>query len=558
MKALVFLTLRSFLNSVKRALTSPKRLLGLLFFGLYYAMIFRPAMRTSQSPDLVPAQARGQVEFPPMDLVDAVVFSGFSFITLVLALGIFNLRGGFKSADVDVLFPTPISPKIVIAFRLVRDTLFTLILPLIFAAIFYRPAMGAWTSLFRGMPNAENAELVLRYGLLAYFLLALGWVSLGYAFSLFFNRPIAWIERLRSILTWSFVLGIVALGGYLTIRVRTAMDVPDLLHIADSLALRIPLFLAWAATAFALSPIQGGQVSGVLGLSALLGFIGLGVAMAMRQSGWVYDLAATRIQQMGDTQKLMQSGDTYAIVAHRARSQKKRIRGVPILNRVRWSRAGGLVWRELIFLYRAQLFMLILFVAISLLMLVPVLAIDRFEAQRVFALFMLGLTVLMGTGSVAQSGFIETLRRVDLLKPLPFASMTLAFAEVIAKAVVGLVPVVPFLIGLLILRPQQAETVLVGLVLAPGVSLVIASVVFLVTVLFPDFDDPTQRGFRGMVSFLAQIVMVGPVVGLMIALSLAGLPLVPAALLSTALALALGIMAAVASGTLYEGYNPSE
>ena len=46
MRPLVFLTVRSFVNGVKRALTSGKRLVGLLFFaGYYFWLVFRPIGR---------------------------------------------------------------------------------------------------------------------------------------------------------------------------------------------------------------------------------------------------------------------------------------------------------------------------------------------------------------------------------------------------------------------------------------------------------------------------------------------------------------------------------
>src|SRR5438045_3141730 len=99
MRPLVFLTYRSFLNGIKRALTSGKRLIGLLFFISYYVwLVFRP-LGGSREFESTPMPMHLTV--PPLSSLDAVVFAGFAFMSFILVMNVMGYRGGFKPADVD-------------------------------------------------------------------------------------------------------------------------------------------------------------------------------------------------------------------------------------------------------------------------------------------------------------------------------------------------------------------------------------------------------------------------------------------------------------------------
>ncbi len=66
-------------------------------------------------------------------VVDAVVFSVFAAMSIFLLVSILSPRGGFRQPDIDVLFPTPVNPRIVMFFRMFRDYLVTLLSPLLLA-----------------------------------------------------------------------------------------------------------------------------------------------------------------------------------------------------------------------------------------------------------------------------------------------------------------------------------------------------------------------------------------------------------------------------------------
>jgi hypothetical protein len=200
LKALLFLTTRSIKNGLRRAITTPRRLISIVIFVAYYYWLFmRPAAGATASASL----RNVQLSAPPLEVLQAVVFGMFALLSLVMLIGVFSPLTGFRPADVDVLFATPISPKLVLIFRIARDFSVTLLTPLIFAIFAFRPAVAGWNVLFRNMPHPEASSIALRMITVSWVLMAIVWVSLTYAITLFTNRSDRQSDRNRKILGWS-------------------------------------------------------------------------------------------------------------------------------------------------------------------------------------------------------------------------------------------------------------------------------------------------------------------------------------------------------------------
>ena len=120
-----------------------------------------------------------------------------------------------------------------------------------------------------------------------------------------------------------------------------------------------------------------------------------------------------------------------------------------------------------------------------------------------------------------------------------------------------LVSLAPFFIGF-VMRPELWDLHLTGILLAPSFMLLMASFSFLVIVLFPDVDDPTQRGFRGMILMLGALMVAIPSAGLLIGAFLLNLPKSPVALVGGGINLGLSVLLAWIAGGIYADFNPSE
>jgi hypothetical protein len=558
MRALIFLYLRTFVNSVKRAVSSPTRLLGVLFFFGYYLLVFSPFTRGSPVPQSgIPERAK--FPFPPLDVIEAVTFGGFVAVTIFMGLGIFTYRGGFKPNDVDVLFPTPLSPKLVLLFRLVRDTLVTLIVPLVFALLVWRPASAGWDMLFRDLPDRAAGDHVIRAAFVAYLLIALAWTSIGYAATLYVHRPDAGRRR-----KWGayagLILSIALVVGYVVWRLARAEDGQDVLDAAQAPLLRTTMFLATFGTWLSMAPLRGDWGQAALGFGALVATIFAAVALALRQHQWVYEQAALQASVGARNRALQQRGDVVGMAVELAKQGRVKVGRQGWIQR--WRPVGGaaLLWKEAILQWRVSVGLLLMMPAIGIvLMLLPLLLDARTGGRGTgpAVVFMQALAVFIATASVAQAGFLETLRRVDLQKPLPFAPARIVFFEVLAKAALGGATA---LLGSLItvaVKPELWQWALGAALVMPSLSVLLSGVFFLASVLFPDMDDPTQRGFRGLITMIALIVFCGPAGLLFVALA-TFVPVWLAALPAAAMNLGMALVAAHAGGRLYLSYNPSE
>lgn len=558
MKPLIYLLVRSFVNGVKRAVSSPRRLIGLLFFLGYYALIFRPAW-SGRGPSK-PADL-GRFDFPPIALIDATVFGLFVAVTILSALSLFGYRGGFKSADVDVLFPTPVSPKVVLGFRLVRDYLFTLVIPLVFWIVVPR-ASSLWTGLFRDVPHPESAGQVGRTGMVSYLLLASAWVSVGYAMSLYFNRPNEATERRRKWVGWGLLALLVLVLGWTAWQASRFQSVEELVRLTDHPLLRTVFFLATGATLLTTAPLHGDWLQAIAGGAILVGTIVLGVVLAMRQAGWMYEEAAMRADGQTQARDLQRKGDAYGLVAEMARRGKIKAGKKGWIHRVRWNGPAALLWKEYFLQLRTAksivLTFFIMAIGFSILTaLIPSRPGSSVPKILPFFIFQ-GALLFICIASIAQSGFLELLRRVDLQKPLPFRPSTIVFFEVAAKSALPTLTAWIGCLAYLVTAPAQWPTIVAAAIVLPAAAIMLSAVYAMTFVLFPDVDDPTQRGFRGLIQMLGILICSAPPVGLFVGLVALDIPYPLAAVPVAGLNLVIAFAASVVAGHFYASFNPSE
>lgn len=502
------------------------------------------------------------VNLPPAAVLNAVAFALFMGMSLLFVLSLTSYKGGHKPADVDVLFPTPLSPKIVLLFRMFRDSLINLLVPLILMLVTWRPASGAWATLIKNLDPAA-ANLSLRLTSLSYFMMAAGWVALGYALSLYVNRPGLFYDRLRIAMGW--LLGVFALGtiGAVSVLLRQNMEGAGILATLNNPILRAVFFLPNAAVDFSLAPITGDWGRGVQGLLILVGFTVLCVAVSLRQAGWLYEIAAQRVSTTVQNANFAKKGDTIGLMAEYARAGRLKTRRLTWLSNLKLTGAWALVWKDAITNTRGftVLFLLFPLLGMAIIGLISYAGSTgkRDPSEGFITTFMIGMMVFTSTATAAQSGFIDMLQRVDTLKPLPYSPSRTMFFEVLGKALPGVgTSIVMGLLGAAINPMFWQHSLAAGIIGIAGAAL-ISACVGLSTVMFPDVEDPSQRSFRGLVQLLVLAVFALPPAALYVGL-IAGLkwsPLV-AAIPSFALAVGLAIGAAAIAGHLFSSFNPNE
>lgn len=564
MHPLLYLTARQFVNGLKRSLTTPKRLISLIFvFGYYFLFFVRP-WSGSRTPASF-ARTSFHFPFPALGVLDAVIFGVFCVVTTILALGTFSNRSSFRQADVDVLFATPVDPKSVLIFRLVREYLFTLLIPFFLVLVTYRPTTAGLQTLFASMPNKTYAPFAFKAASAMWFLLAMAWVAVRYAAGTFVGRSDLQSDRnQRNVTIASWVLGV----GVLTFVGLSLSADPTwggAYRFAHSLPARIVFFTATAATAGAMAPLEANWLELVLGIAALGSLALIAFKVAVSQVGWMYDQAARGFDS-ASARTLQQQGDISGLMAERARKGKLRVGRTTWLHRLRVGGAPALVWKEAVLQSRGlKSVITVMGLYILALNVFPVLLSRNQRSQNIdfgAGYAFLGIQAFgafMMASTVAQTGYLELLKRVDLQKPLPFPSATIVLAEVVAKAMPGTVVTWASSAVVLAAAPSMFPFVAAAVLAAPTLAILMCATTLAVTLLFPDVDDATQRGFRGLMTLLGMALLGAPgVIAFGLLAAFLNAPPVVAALAFAAINLGLSVLVSTYAGNLYSDYNPSE
>ncbi|MDR3688850.1 MAG: putative ABC exporter domain-containing protein [Fimbriimonas sp.] len=562
MQALLFLTTRSFLNGVKRALTSGRRLFTLLFGLLYYAfLVFRPLSHRNDefSSSVHPvAMLSGQA-------VDVSVFAFFGALSLMLMLSIATPRGSFRQPDVDVLFATPVSPRLLMYFRMIRDYVFTLLTPLIFMLFGGRGSLVALQGFVAGVHRSGG--FVGRVASASWFLMALSWTCIGYGIGFLVNRSDLQSDINKKRLSYS-IFGICMVTMlYFVICLRNDLSWDTAMNCAQSLWVRSVFFTATAATWMVVGALNGNVLMIAGGALLLIGLATGGVYIAESQLAFMYDQAAVRGFDSTNLRTMRRNNDIYGLSAQQARDGKVKVgRFSRWIGRIRLMGASALVWKEVLLQVRGARMLYFFLGPIQLVLtLSPILALSGSDSPTsirgagMVIMAMQCVSVLILTMNSAVSGYTELLKRVDFQKPLPFRPSGTVFWEVASKCIPNVLFSGISVVLLLILRPVLWDYAIASFVFVVGLSLLLSATVFLITIAFPDAGDASQRGFRGILVLLAIVIFGSPGVGTFILLT-SVLNLNPALSVIPSTLISFGITVAVTfvSGGLYDSYNPSE
>lgn len=496
------------------------------------------------------------------DALYAMAFAAFALMTFILFASLGNsLSLMFKSPDVDVLFPTPVSPKKLLALRVLRDTITSTLVPLLIYAFMFRQAANEMIASFqRGTPGVQNLSLLTPMGVLAWISLSFTFTTASYATSLLFSRGTDEADRAGRNARILGLLCVLGAMGFVAVTMYTKglSAVPASTQHPVVAILMFPATLAsWIATA----PLTGKWQLAAAGMGGLaLLSVGL-YSIALKNIHWLYDISTTSTTKFAVQMEAAKSQDMVAQAASRARQGKMRVRDTGIY---RWSPRGplALVWKEAIVFGRTQkwAWASLAITAVGLCVLIARVPLSKGDGPRdILLLFIAGSMVFTAAVTFGQTGFLQMLRLGDIQKPLPFGSGQVVFYEMLGKSIPPSLMSPLMGLGIVISRPQLGNIAASITILGSALTLVMMAVMAVVILLFPEHEDPTQRGIRGLLMMLGISVCTAPPVSAYIGLAFfAKVPHVLAALLPSALCVAIAVICTSVAGKLYASFNPSD
>jgi hypothetical protein len=449
----------------------------------------------------------------------------------------------------------------VLLFRMARDYLFTLLLPFVFLVLGLRPIRFGLEEFFRNFPDTNYSGQFARAAIAAWFLMSLAWITITYAISLFINRSDKNSTRNKRILGWGIALLVGVTFLHIGLSIAEMKGTREVLALAQSPILRIVFFTGSLASQMTIAPLSGDFWSFALGLGGLLSIIGGSLWVAMSQADWMYDQAAVRGFESSTVRAAQRKGDTMGAMAELARRGKIKAGRRTFIHRLKMPGAWSLLWKEYFLQTRGMMGMLVMLGLMGIgFCILPSLIPERESEMGIAPFFFLmqAVALFMITLAISQTGFIEVLRRVDLQRPLPFSSSTIVFFEIAGKALLGIVVAVVAAVVAGIINPSLLPHVIAALIYSPALSLLLSATVFMVTIMFPDIDDPTQRQFRGLMMLLGLAVLGLPPTAAFLGLLALSVPSWIAAIAGAVICVGMSALAAVVGGKLYEGFNPSE
>ncbi len=561
-KPLIFLTTRSLKNGIVRAVTSGKRLFTLLFALAYYAfLVLRPTGMRGRDPITSGATS---VAMAP-DVIQCVIFSFFALLTFLLMVSILTPRGGFRQADIDVLFPTPVSPRLVMFMRMFREYLVTLVTPLFLALFGGRSSHMALQRFFAGMKG--NAQVVERVSAVAWLLMAFAWVCLGYGIGFYINRSDLRADRNKKVIDITVFIAVLSTIAYFAFRLKSDLSVATLVSCTEAPLIRSVFFSASAATWMAVGAMKQDWLLVSSGIAVFAGVSILGLRMALSQLPYMYDQASVKGFGAGELRVMRRNNDLYGMTAQQARDGKLKIgRFSRWISSFRLTGASALIWKEILLQTRGARFLYYFYGPLQLFMTISPAFMGRdFESLNILRtagimiIVMQAMSVLMLTMNSAISGFTELLKRVDFQKPLPFRPSSTVFWEIASKCIPNIFFSLIALPIIVLIRPTLWGFALGSTIFAIGLSLLVSGTVFLVTIAFPDAGDASQRGFRGILIMLGMVILASPGASVFaVLLALTKVNPAIAALPAFALCVGVTLVVSLVAGRLYDSYNPSE
>lgn len=505
MKALIYLEIKQFINSIKNTLRHPKRLIPVLLITLWISssfisnIYFAVYKGENIEPDISVLQKM------PIEIIEAGVF-------LLLSIGsMFTLYGAFNSglmvfavAHIDFMFPTPIKRSHVLLVKLFKDYL-KYIFYVVFFFLFAAP----------GLFGAIGVSII-PWGLItiiALIGLLLLVINLAHTINIIFTFGFERLKRAGFVIRAALIFALVSAFGYGLYQYAVTGDIiMSMLWAARSPVISIIFTPVRWCTTLTLAPLLGMTAEDWQHLGFLWTLSAASFVLLLSRKENVYEPSLGISVQYAKRRKAMRSGDysDLKIDALREKGTRRTSRfGIPAFGRG----AVALLWKDLLIRYRvssAQRFaMVVLIIAIIYASTYVAKSDLILKYTPVLLLYMVFLLSMM-----AQTDLRTDIKHVNITKAMPIAAWRIMLMGVAGSVLYMTAGVFVLAVALFAIVPQARGDLLIACMIAvPFLGFANASVSAIPSLLYPDTSDQAQNYLSGLVSlFLISVAMIPTVV----------------------------------------------
>ncbi|MFZ4508867.1 MAG: putative ABC exporter domain-containing protein [Fimbriimonas sp.] len=506
-QALWFLSFRTWVNAIKRSVSLPRRVFGvvvtLAIIGIGFVMrtiavIMASQVTTPGRPIRIPLP-EGWTEYMRHG---AFILHALPF--MLIGLACLSVPAVYKKADADVLFATPIPPKVLLILLVLRSQARPLLwgsVSLITYLLQRKPLLDTVDATYLNLSVVGEIGFYLAFSV---FLTNLARRTISLSAGLYvgrdgerYEKTREWVSRLAFAMFFT-PLAVLALAFY----VPGAMDCLLATVRSDTTrwVLAMPAFGEWVATAVPLGR-PNLFIASCTGLLLITWFFG---TIMLNQAGWLTDIASRSAVIMG----VDQAREQLSI------SQQRELGGK--IKKRRWRNwvmkyslpgMGAIWWRSaltngfMLGVYGCALLGLIL---------------GGFFFPAVKAGSIIGPLVSMAvfSSTAATSPIGQILLRIDLVRALPFPTRKLILAEIGCRAIPFAVTASVANLAWTAIGRYPLER---GLAAVPAILALVAiwnTESALVFTLLPDVNDKTQTQVRMLAALAVKILALGTFFGL--------------------------------------------
>jgi hypothetical protein len=507
MKTLLYLEYRQLANMISVTLRTPKRLIPMILIVLWFGATIVPNLFLSMSAHRPPFPVHANMLRP-----DVLWIIGFMLLTVGGAYNVVKSLSEstliFSLPEIDFLFPTTISRRLVVALKLLK-TYAVAALVMLFLIVVFLPSI----MLMAGPAKLQFIPLTW-FSLLLYFILVKNasiTINLVSTYRAGGNWWLTWVVRMVL-----YGLLLIAFGSVLSGYMRGGDIVAALAStLAHPISVALLLPARWTADlAFGMPAAGYGLKLAGLCIAATLSCV---LVLSRRENPYESSLQVSiRAAAM---KAAVRSGGFSKL---RAEMWKYKHKSTGMRSPVRpfGKGAAAVIWKNIATTWRASGKPLTLIPVLAAAVLVAARAAGVMDSARAEGVILVALAYMLYLGSAFMANSLRgDLKQVNMLKPIPIPAWRLVAAETVhGTAIISLLAwsTIGLVWAIYGLRPAS-PLILAGCAI-PFVAHSSLCSQLPVVILYPSIDELAHRYIGGLVSTFAQLISIGPpiVIGLIL------------------------------------------